>query len=137
MTSKLVSRIDHTAIFCADVDKSADWYCSMFDLEVAYRGDVGTFLDVGDTILALLPNENPAADLSQQHFAFAVEDVDATHAELLARGAACTLGPIDLPEGYIAGQRYADIVGPEGERVEIVQRPNIVVNRDTLHPSEA
>ena len=42
--------------------------------------------------------------------------------------------PEDLPSGYIAGQRYFDILDPDGVRIECVERKNIAINPTTLHP---
>src|SRR6266542_1823592 len=55
----LVRRIDHTAVYVSDLDKSIEWYETVFGLSHAYRGDTGggepgAFFDVGDTILAML-----------------------------------------------------------------------------------
>ncbi len=138
----IVRRIDHTAVYVSDLERSIDWYSRAFGLTCAYSGDtgggvLGAFFDVGDTILALLLATNPTRDLSEQHFAFAVDSVDAAYADLRARGYSFALDPIDLPEGYIAGQRYCDILDPDGVRVELVQRANVTINPHTLHPAPA
>jgi len=135
----LVRRIDHTAIYVSDLDRSVGWYSRTFGLTCAYQGDTGggvqgAFFDVGDTILAVLQSESPTHDLSEQHFAFAVDEVDAAYADLRSRGYTFELDPLDLPEGYIAGQRYCDLLDPDGVRVELVQRRNISINPFTLHP---
>lgn len=135
----LVRRIDHTAVYVSDLERSIAWYSAAFGLTCAYSGDTGggvqgAFFDVGDTILAMLLAADGTRDLSEQHFAFAVDDVDAVYAALTARGYQFALAPIDLPEGYIAGQRYCDILDPDGVRVELVHRRNISINPNTLHP---
>ncbi len=135
----IVSRIDHTAIYVSDLDNSIAWYEAAIGLKCAYHGDTGggepgAFFDVGDTILAMLITKDPARDLAEQHFAFAVENADAVHANLVARGYMPVEEPVDLPDGYIAGQRYFDILDPDGVRIEFVERKNIRVNPQTLHP---
>ena len=134
-----VRRIDHTAVYVTDLDQSIAWYEAVVGLNHAYKGDTGggepgAFFDVGDTILAMLLSHDPTRDLAEQHFAFAVDDADAAYADLLARGYEPVAPPVDLPEGYIAGQRYFDIHDPDGVRIEFVQRKNIAINPHTLHP---
>ncbi len=85
----------------------------------------------------MLITHDPGRDLSEQHFAFAVESADAMYADLVARGYAPAFAPEDLPEGYIAGQRYFDLHDPDGVRIEFVQRKNIAINPITLHPEAA
>jgi methylmalonyl-CoA/ethylmalonyl-CoA epimerase len=102
----LVRRIDHTAVFVRNLDRSIAWYEDVLGLTCAYHGDTGNnipgaFFDVGDTILAMLFTADPARDLSEQHFAFAVDSADAAYRDLL----------------------------------EFVQRANIRINPDTLHPA--
>jgi catechol 2,3-dioxygenase-like lactoylglutathione lyase family enzyme len=134
-----VRRIDHMAVYVTDLDRSIEWYEAVFGLTHAYKGDTGggepgAFFDVGDTILAMLLTHDPSRNLAEQHFAFAVDSADDAYADLLERGYKPVFAPVDLPEGYIAGQRYFDILDPDGVRIEFVQRKNIAINPNTLHP---
>ena len=136
----LVRRIDHTAVFVSDLQRSIAWYEQVLGLTCAYHGDTsndipGAFFDVGDTILAMLQTADPARSLAEQHFAFAVDNADAAHADLVARGHTPVGGPEDLPRGYIQGQRSFEILDPDGVRIEFVQRANIAINPTTLHPA--
>ncbi|HEY2594599.1 MAG TPA: VOC family protein, partial [Chloroflexota bacterium] len=114
-------------------------YEQVLGLTCAYQGDTGNnipgaFFDVGDTILAMLQTAEPERSLAEQHFAFAVDSADAVYADLVARGHAPVSTPEDLPRGYIQGQRSFDILDPDGVRIEFVQRANIAINSNTLHP---
>jgi lactoylglutathione lyase len=134
-----VRRIDHTAVYVKDLDRSIAWYEEALGLKHAYKGDTGggepgAFFDVGDTILAMLLTHDLSRDLGEQHFAFAVESADAAYEDFLARGYQPEFAPVDLPDGYIAGQRYFDILDPDGVRIELVERKNIAINPTTLHP---
>jgi len=134
-----IRRIDHTAVYVSDLDVSIEWYERIFGLVRAYKGDTGggepgAFFDVGDTILAMLVTHDPARVLAEQHFAFAVESADDAYVDLLARGFKPVAPPVDLPAGYITGQRYFDILDPDGVRIELVERKNIKINPSTLHP---
>jgi catechol 2,3-dioxygenase-like lactoylglutathione lyase family enzyme len=139
-SAPLVRRIDHTAVFVSDLQRSIVWYEQVLGLTCAYHGDTGNnipgaFFDVGDTILAMLLTADPERNLAEQHFAFAVESADATHADLVARGHVPLGAPENLPRGYIQGQRSFEILDPDGVRIEFVQRANIAVNLNTLHPA--
>lgn len=137
-----IRRIDHTAVYVSDLDRSIAWYEAVFGLKHAYYGDTGNgepgaFFDVGDTILAMLLASDPGRPLAEQHFAFAVESAGAAYEDLKRRGYEPVAPPEDLPSGYIAGQRYFDILDPDGVRIELVERKNIAVNLLTLHPEGA
>jgi catechol 2,3-dioxygenase-like lactoylglutathione lyase family enzyme len=71
------------------------------------------------------PNaENPleAADqLGFYHFCLCVDDVDAVHADLLARGAVEFAAPGDSPRG--AGARVSHVLDPERNVIELISRP--------------
>ncbi len=135
----LIRRIDHTAVYVSDLDRSIAWYEEALGLTCAYKGDTGggepgAFFDVGDTILAMLLTHDPSRNLGEQHFAFAVDSADEIYEDFLKRGYRPVFPPEDLPSGYIAGQRYFDILDPDGVRIECVERKNIAINPTTLHP---
>jgi catechol 2,3-dioxygenase-like lactoylglutathione lyase family enzyme len=127
-------RLDHAAIYCSDIESSIAWYSRVLGLPVAYTGAVGAFFDVGDTIFGLRQSAG-SADLAQQHLCFAVSDIEAAFAAISERDVKI-LDKGTITSGYIVGQQYFDIAGPDGEDIEFVQRSNIVINLNTLHPVE-
>jgi len=57
-----------------------------------------------------------------QHFAFAVDDVDAGYAELKARGVPFDFPPILPDAGYLPHQRHTYFRDPDSAFIEFVQR---------------
>ena len=133
MSVQVPRRLDHAAVYCSDLDRSIEWYGRVLGLELAYNGPVGAFFDVGDTILGLRQSHTRSDALSEQHLAFAVDDVDATFEQLAVHGVTVLERGV-ITEGYIVGQRFFDIAGPDGEDIEFVERANISINASTLHP---
>lgn len=133
MGSRVPRRLDHAAIYCSDIERSIEWYGRVLGLEVAYVGPIGAFFDVGDTILGLRQAKVRLEGLSEQHLAFAVDDLDAAFAKVMEHDVKVLERGV-ITEGYILGQHFFDIAGPDGEDIEFVQRPNIVINPSTLHP---
>ncbi len=121
-------RIDHAGIYVADMERAVTFYRDVLGLRYGGTGDDGqSFFHIGDTMLALLPL--PAGvlpeqrDLTLQHYAFAVDDVDAAYDELRAKGVPFDFPPHNLPDsGYLPHQRYTYLRDPDGVAVELVQR---------------
>ena len=98
-------KIRHLAIYALDTDKLANFYVTVFDMEITLRaGPIGkgpVFLTDGYMNLAILPATTKGeAAVGLNHFGFHVEDVDEITASLLAAG-------IDKPTMRPAG-RYAE-----------------------------
>lgn len=125
----LVSKIDHCAVYVSDLGRSVTYYEELLGVRASYVGDTGglipgAFIVVGDTILALLTDTRTATEAYPwpQHLAFAVEDVDAVYADLVARGYRPVAPPENLPTGFVLGQRSIDLMDPDGVDIEFVQR---------------
>lgn len=124
-----VRKIDHCAVYVHDVDLSVDFYERLLEEEAAYRGDTGmgvqgAFFIYGDTVLAVL--EVPADEVpGRQHVAFAVDDADDCYDQVIAKGFAAEHPPLDLPVGFVKGQRSFDLLDPDGALLEFVARPAI------------
>jgi catechol 2,3-dioxygenase-like lactoylglutathione lyase family enzyme len=121
MTTQVPRRLDHAAIYCSDLDASIEWYARVLGVTLAYNGPVGAFFDVGDTILGLRQAHERLDSLKEQHLAFAVDDLEAAFA-LITAHSVHVLEKGVITEGYVVGQRYFDIEGPDGEDIEFVER---------------
>lgn len=133
--------IDHVSLYVSNLESSIQWYNKVLGLEIAYVGSLGdnlygAFLVLGDTMINILQNTQANRDLSEQHIAFSVIDMEPPLRQL--RAAQVTFDfpePIILPEGYIAGQRYINFRDPDGVRLEFVERtPDFIRSRRRLLP---
>jgi catechol 2,3-dioxygenase-like lactoylglutathione lyase family enzyme len=136
MVARVPRRLDHAAIYCSDLDASIEWYGRVLGLELAYVGPIGAFFDVGDTILGLRQAKIRLDGLSEQHLAFAVDDLEAAFERITSHDVRVLEKGV-ITQGYILGQHFFDIAGPDGEDIEFVERPNIQINEATLHAEAA
>jgi catechol 2,3-dioxygenase-like lactoylglutathione lyase family enzyme len=83
----------------------------------------GDRLTLGSQSIALIPAVTTPTHGRIDHLALAVNDVDATLATLVARGARLDSttpgGPNEIPEFWADGVRYVFLQGPEGARIEL------------------
>ena len=84
-------------------------------------GDVGVELMGRDAFAEAIGDAPPAPPPTgrQTVLVLEVEDVDATYAELVARGAAAVHAPVDRPEWQA---RTAHLADPDGQLVEIYSK---------------
>jgi len=123
----------HIALNCADVSETIAYYSAHFGFEVSRRLPIGgekeiVFIRRDDMHLELFPTdlESPAIKDDGplnigliRHFAFQVEDVDATLAAM-GDAAKITLGPLNF-DAFIPGWRTVWLRDPSGHIVEITQ----------------
>ena len=141
--------LHHVGITVKDLDASIRFYHDVLGLEFAnepspwFEGEdlsrgVGVpgaglrqvSLLVGDTTLELLEYRSPPSgtdgplasnDLGASHVAFAVDDIEATKAELEAKGIAF-FSPVNVvDEGVLAGWRWVYFSDPDGYPLELVE----------------
>ncbi len=116
----------HVALVTRDMEESLRFYRDLLGFRLVMRFfDEGeraevVFLSLGNLFLELLAPENRehCVPPSGFHLAFSVDDVPSTFAFLKARGI-----PVLLPPTESHGFRYAYLLGPMGEVVEIVTPP--------------
>jgi catechol 2,3-dioxygenase-like lactoylglutathione lyase family enzyme len=115
-------------LFVEDLEAARRFYREVFRLPVKFEDDDSTVFDFGNTIVNLLKTEaapeliEPAAVASPEagsrlQLTIEVDDVDATCAELAARGVELLNGPVDRPWGV----RTASFRDPGGHVWEIAK----------------
>jgi glyoxylase I family protein len=126
-------QFSHVALNCANVAETIAFYSAHFGFAVSRRLPIGegkeiVFIRRDDVHLELFPtdivgeaaaNDGPATIGAVRHFAFQVEDVDATLAAM-GEDAKVTLGPLNF-DAFIPGWRTAWLRDPSGHIVEISQ----------------
>ncbi|WP_375387069.1 VOC family protein [uncultured Amnibacterium sp.] len=149
-----MAAIDHVGLSVGDLDAQLAWYAAAFGWRVAAPfaipplGLRGAFVvsEDGQAIELLerqgsgggLRAPDPQAALLTRglgHVCVRVDDTDAWHARLLAAGAEERLPPGDAPE---PGVRFSFVADPEGNLVELLDRPGPVRStpRPHIRPTE-
>jgi catechol 2,3-dioxygenase-like lactoylglutathione lyase family enzyme len=126
----------HVGLSVSDLDSAQRWYADVlgmikgFAFELAQSGVRGCFMEGHGTRMELLERagsgggiggqEPPLAILTRGygHVAFATPDLDATFAEVVARGATPVWDPRQSPE---PGVRMAFVADLDGNLVEFVE----------------
>jgi lactoylglutathione lyase len=113
----------HVHLRGADPEATLAWYESMFGgVRIRMRGRLDGLLYPGNVWILVQRGETfPSAEGTIDHIGWRAPEADPTVADLTSRGAELTSQPRDmtLPNGQI---RFFYIAGPEGARVELVQR---------------
>ncbi len=122
------SGISAITVFTEDLAATKAFYQEVFGLPIHYEDDASAVFDFGNTLINLLEVEEaagligPAAVAAPEagariQFTITVDDVDATCAEVVARGAKLINGPMDRPWGI----RTACFADPAGQIWEIAK----------------
>ena len=134
--SDRLQRLHHVGIVVQDLDASLAWYREHlgFERSTGYTipGARAVFASHGEVRLEFFETEGaapmspdretPATNLKLggiNHFAIAVDDLDATLAELQAKGVEIASPPREVPDGR--GDRFAFIRDNERMLVELFQ----------------
>jgi catechol 2,3-dioxygenase-like lactoylglutathione lyase family enzyme len=122
------SGISAITLFVEDLTTAKKFYGEIFGLPIKFEDDDSAVFDFGNTLINLLKTSEareliePAAVApreagSRMQFTLGVDDVDATCAELVARGVELLNGPMDRPWGI----RTASFSDPGGHIWEIAK----------------
>ena len=122
------SGISAITLFVEDLAATKQFYQDVFGLPVHYEDDASAVFNFGNTLINLLKVSEatsliaPAAVGGSEagaryQFTITVDDVDATCAELIERGAKLINGPMDRPWGI----RTACFADPAGHIWEIAK----------------
>lgn len=118
--------IDHIDIVVEDPEKMTEFLISLGFVMVrrapASRGSIELRFPGGESqpILELTPSKSPNGKViapGLRHMAVRADDLEATHADLLAKGYRFS-GPIREVED--TGRRIANLVDPEGKILQLV-----------------
>ena len=125
----MINGLDHVHILCGDVEKSVKYFEDVFGGKVESRGELRGFpmirMDVKGVFINLMGTDPKAMALEAgkgsrglDHFGFTVKGLEKTVEDLKKKGAKISAGPGVTP----AGVKFAFIDGPEGIRIELVER---------------
>ena len=126
---------DHLHLRCSDLQATASFLETMFGAQVTrsvyppgtlYPGQLRVMVIVGGQKVLMAPKHPhdamtpppPFPYYGLEHFGFTVENLDATLAELKAKGATIAVGPVTRD----AGTYLAFVRGPDGIMVELVEK---------------
>jgi catechol 2,3-dioxygenase-like lactoylglutathione lyase family enzyme len=120
--------IDHFHLRSPDPENSARFYVEMLNAtevgRAEIRGKLRITVKLGDLqfFIEEVPSNTPAPPtppfLGIEHFGLQVDDIDAAATDLRARGVHFTTEPVESRPGV----RMAFIEGPEGVRIELIER---------------
>ena len=121
-----IGSLDYTVLLCGDLAAMRGFYREVMDFAVETDRETWVDFRLGASRLSLRPRGNwPLCDdglaaegAAQVQLAFrvALDQVDACHAELLAKGVPILRGPTDLPQWRHRTLFFRD---PEGNILEI------------------
>jgi catechol 2,3-dioxygenase-like lactoylglutathione lyase family enzyme len=126
---KMITGIDHVHLMCGDVEKMVQYFERVFEGKVESRAEVRGFpmvrlfaYGVPVNIMGADPKAGTLVagkgSRGLDHFGFAVKDLEKTVEDLKKKGAQFSIGPSTTATGV----KYAFIEGPEGIRIELVDR---------------
>jgi catechol 2,3-dioxygenase-like lactoylglutathione lyase family enzyme len=126
----------HVGLSVSDLDSAKRWYADVlgmtqgFAFELAPFGARGCFMEGHGTRVELFERAGSGGGIGGQeppramltwgygHVAFATPDLDATFAQVVARGATPVWDPRPSPE---PGVRMAFVADPDGNLVELIE----------------
>ena len=126
----MVRGIHHISMGCdtqEQYQKVRQFYCDVLGLRVCREWSNGMMLDAGAGLIEVFHNKKGVrAQGAIQHYALAVEDVDALAERVRAAGYEVFTGPkdIELDSRPPLPARIAFCYGPLGEEIELFREKN-------------
>jgi len=125
----MITGIDHVHLICGDVEKAVKYFEEVFQGKIESRREIRGFpmvrLHAYGVPINIMGTDPQAGTLMAgkgnrglDHFGFRVKDLEKTVEDLKKRGARFSTG-ITSGSGNV---KYAFIEGPEGIRIELVDR---------------
>jgi len=125
----MVTGLDHVHVICGDVEEAVKYFKNVFEAKETSRGEIRGLpivrVDVKGLIVALMGTAPGSIQLvagkgsrGLDHFGFTVKELEKTVEDLKKRGAKISVGPSVAGPGV----KYAFVDGPDGIRIELVER---------------
>ena len=117
-------KLTHAIVFVSDMARSIAFYRDVLGLPLGFESPEWTEFETPGSTLALHRADGPAppsesmALAGQCQLGFSVEDIDAFHQEMVAKGVTCLHRPEDEDFGKLA--EYAD---PDGLPFSVMEQP--------------
>ena len=125
----MITGFDHVHFLCEDVEKSVKYFEDFFDAKILSKGAARGFpvvrMDVKGSMVIVMGADPkaPALEVGKgnrglDHFGVRVVDLENTVADLKKKGGTISVEPTVTADGV----KYAYIDGPDGIRIELVER---------------
>jgi catechol 2,3-dioxygenase-like lactoylglutathione lyase family enzyme len=125
----MITGLDHVHFICGDVEKAVKYFQEVFEAKIDSRGELRgqpmvrmTAYGVPVSVMGTDPKAGVLVpgkgSRGLDHIGFRVKDLEKTVEELRKRGAQFSIGPT----AGTAGIKFAFLDGPDGIRIELVDR---------------
>jgi catechol 2,3-dioxygenase-like lactoylglutathione lyase family enzyme len=125
----MITGLDHIHYICGDVEAAVKYFKNVFEAKETSRGEIRGLpvvrVNVNGAIIALMGTAPGSSELvpgkgsrGLDHIGFTVKDLDKTVEDLKKRGVKIGVGISAAGPGV----RYAFIDGPDGIRIELLER---------------
>ncbi len=125
----MITGIDHVHLMCGDVNQMVKYFEEVFDGKIESRGELRGYpmvrLHAYGIPINIMGTDPQAGTLvagkgsrGLDHFGFRVKDLEKTVEDLKKRGARFSIDPT----AGSGGVKYAFLEGPEGIRIELIDR---------------
>lgn len=120
----MIKGLEHTAIASPDPKRLAEWYVKFLDFRINHEYNGNYFVRAQNgAMLEIIPSEgerpsNRMKDPGLRHLAVEVEDFDAAHEALQAKGIQFLNEPVNM-----SGNRLVFFADADGNLLHLIKRP--------------